>query len=61
MSVLDHEDLNEAVIAYLQANDLGNIADCVTKEIKSTCALIQTSISRKNTNHSLREWKYLDC
>jgi len=31
MSVLDHEDLNEAIIAYLQANDLGKIADSITQ------------------------------
>jgi hypothetical protein len=54
MSILDHEDLNEAVIAYLQANDLGNIADSVTKEIKSIDAFIQSSISRRNTNPSLK-------
>lgn len=36
MSILEHEDLNEAVVAYLIAHDLGKVAETMTNEIKGT-------------------------
>lgn len=34
MSILEHEDLNEAIVAYLMAHDLGKVAETMNNEIK---------------------------
>jgi hypothetical protein len=61
MSVLDHEDLNEAIISYLNAHDLGKVSEAITQEIKGSIAPMQPSTFRKNTNLSPKESRCPDC
>lgn len=35
MSILEYEDLNEMIINYLNANDMGKVAETIAQEIKS--------------------------
>jgi hypothetical protein len=35
MSILEYEDLTEMIVNYLNANDMGNVANCIQQEIKS--------------------------
>jgi hypothetical protein len=36
MSIVEYEDLTEMVLNYLNANDMGNVANSITQEIKCT-------------------------
>ena len=60
MSIVEYEDLTEMVLNYLNANDMGNVANSITQEIKCKHRLKQPSMSRRNIRHILKELIYLD-
>ncbi len=60
MSIMEYEDLTEMVLNYLNANDMANVANTITQEIKCNHRYIQRSMFKKNIRHIRKESIYLD-
>jgi hypothetical protein len=47
MSILDYEDLTEMIVNYLNANDMGSVANSIQQEIKSKHRLTYRQVHKQ--------------
>lgn len=59
MSIMEYEDLTEMVLNYLNANDMGNVANSITQEIKCIPPLKKQNMCKRSIRRISKELTYL--